>query len=560
MRTRRLKDLDRIILQHCERESVLLQDLLKHVPQGTLYRHVSNLLAAGLLAKRGRTYCTTDQGKRRLAEWTSQFDWNIFDRIFPPMRYVPTPQHRAVIELVTAAVVARNADVKEDHHPSFLIMGSTLAWKTSLAKFESLLLGLAPAETIIDLTTESGRSLLVRRDGKGGITFKRDAIDGQLIVFDDYLEAEASMRASVHHFLSGRTVVPLDNTILRIKSVAVLTLNPRPKTILEEQTSFSTAQLRRLVVTNLANVALPDLANMGHQALEAAAKHGPLLLQPPTFDAEAWRPHIVSLVREIIMPQIWPRIDTEMIITMTTGMTGFIPDPERAIQQTVYDYGITAETLGWTMSEWSQAVIRFSLHKPLSRRQPEKQEPILNQEDQEHIILWRYAMEHNQDSSLPPFAISDRNRARLLAIAIQENIPIERADHALDVILDSWEQRQRDGHSLDEAYSALQLAKHLGQRSISIQDVKLGMRLRRDIHAGAYTEEELQAALDLVPVFREQGLTAHDDRLEPVLAVAVRLLNSDRSLAELDEWLQSHPNDCSQGNEAPDYPGLDDKK
>lgn len=146
-------------------------------------------------------------------------------------------------------------------------------------------------------------------------------------------------------------------------------------------------------------------------------------------------------------------------------------------------------------------------------------------------------MEGYRESALPPFVISDRSRARLLAITVQENIPIERADHALDVILDNWEQRQRAGHSLDEAYSALKLSKDLGQRSLAIQDVKLAMKLRHHLQEGAYTVDDLQAAIDLAPVLRAQGLTAHDDRLEAIVAVAARLLNSDRSLAELDAWL-----------------------
>jgi hypothetical protein len=551
MRTH-LKDLDRIILQHCERDFVLLQDLLKHVPQGTLYRHVSTLLTAGFLVKRGRTYFTTEQGNRQLAEWTSRFDWNIWDGIYPPIHSVPTSQHRAVIELATAAVAARQVLSQEDHHPGFVLMGPSLAWKTSATKFQCFLLGLTTSQTIIDLTTESGRSLLGRRDGKGNLAFKRDLLEGPLIVFDDFLEGEASLRPILHHFLSGRTVVPVDNATLQILPVSMLTLNPRPKATLEERTTMSTAQLRRLVVTNLDSVVLPDLANIGHRALEAAAKHGPLRLKAPTVDAQTWRPHIVSLVRQTLMPHVWRRVDTEMIIIMTTGMSAFIPDPERAIQQAVYDYALTAETLGWTTPGWSQAVIQFSLHKPLLRRQPEKQEPAPPQEGQEPIILWRHAMEGFCESALPPFVISDKNRARLLAIAINENIPIERADHALDVILDNWEQRQRDGHTLDEAYSALELSKELGQRSLAIQDVKLAMRLRHHIQAGAYTVNDLQAAIDLAPVLRAQGLTAHDDRLEAIVAVAGRLLNSDRSLVELEEWLQYQPDEGSQENEAPD--------
>ena len=454
------------------------------------------------------------------------------------MRYVPTPQYRAALELTTAAVVARKAGLREDHHPGVVLMGPTLAWKTSAAKFQCLLLGLAPAETIIDLTTESGRSLFVRRDGKGTLVFKRDLLDGPLIVFDDLLEAEASLRPTLHPFLGGRTVVPIDNAILRIAPVSLITINPRLKgKTLEEQTTFSTPQLRRLVVTNLANVALPDLASMGHQALEAAAKQGPLRLPAPTVNAETWRSHIVSLVREILLPQVWSRVDTDMIITMVTGMSGFIPDPERAIQQVVFDYAITAETLGYTCLGWIETVSRFSLHAPaLVRRHqdpktPEKSPP------EDIIIVRRNAMEGYHESVLPQFVISDVNKARIIAIASQENIPLEHADHALEVILDNWLEQQRNGRNLDDVYSVLELSKDLGERGISVKDVKAAMNFRQVFREGTYTSEEFDAALELLPLLRAHGFVAQDDRMETVLGLAARLLKSSRSLTELDTWL-----------------------
>lgn len=540
MNRRRTGSIDQAILIHCQRDRAVLNDLLRSIPRGTLYRHVAKLLAEGALSKEGRTYRTTEHGKRCLANVTGRIDWNIWDGIYPPMQYVPTPQHRAVIELTTSAVVARQAAGQEDHHPGFVLMGPTLAWKTSLVKFECYLLGVPPAETIIDLTTETGRSLLVRRDGKGNFEYKRALLDGLLISFDDLLEAEASLRPTIHHFISGRTVVPVDNAILRIAPVPLITLNPRPNETLEEQTTFSTAQLRRLVVANLGNVALPDLATMGHQALEAAAKQGPLRVQPPTVDAETYRSHIVGLVREILVPQVWPRVDTEMIITMATGMTAFIPDPERAIQQTVYDFALTAETLGWTNPGWSEPVSRFSLHTPLSTRRHRdqtSQEPPPREED--NIKLWRHVMEGYRESALPSFVISDANKARIIAIASQENIPLERADYALEVVLDNWRQQYQNGRTLDEAYSVLQLSKELGERSIPVNDIKVAMRFRQVFREGAYTSEEFQAALDLVPLLHEHGLTTQDDRIETVLGLAMRLLNSNRSLAEIDEWLAS---------------------
>jgi DNA-binding PadR family transcriptional regulator len=427
MRTHRIQDLDRTILRYCEHDFMLMHDLLSYVPHATLYRHTGNLVSTGWLAKRGRTYRTTEQGKRRLAELTSCMDWNVWDRIYPPIKHVPTPQHRAAIELTTAAVVARQADnSKDDHHPAIVLMGPTLAWKTSEAIFQCHLLGVVPAQAIIDLTTETGRSLLVRRDGKGTLTSKRDLLDGPLIVFDDLLEAEASLRPTIHHFISGRKVIPVDNSLLRIAPVSLITLNPKlHKTALEEQTSFSTAQLRRLVVMNLANLTFPDLANLGHVALDAAIKHGPLSLPPLTNNAETWRAQTVGLVREILVPQVWARVDTEMILTMVTGMMAFISDPERAIQQTVYDFAITAETLGWTCPGWIDVVGRFSLHaSPVTRRhrEPEFEE---SAPEEYRIILWRNAMDSYKESALPPFTISDENKARMIAIGVMEGVPVD---------------------------------------------------------------------------------------------------------------------------------------
>jgi hypothetical protein len=363
----------------------------------------------------------------------------------------------------------------------------------------------------------------------------------------------------MHHYFSGRIVIPMENTTVRIMPVPVITLNPRDKESLEERTSFTTAQLRRLIPVDLSNVELPDLATIGHRALEAAEKHRPIQLSAPKFDSQAYRPHIVALVREILIPSVWARVDTEMLGTLVAGMSAFIADPERAIQQTLYDYAITAETLGWTMPGWSQAVGGFSLHMLLSRPKKEKRQSLSHEETKDEIIIWRHAMDAYRESALPPFAISDRSKARLLAIASTENIPLEHADHALEVILDNWEQQQRGGQTLDEAHSAVSLSKDLGQRSIAIQDVKLAMRLRHDLQEGAYTGDDLQAALDLAPILRAQGLTAHDDRLEAIVAVAARLLNSDRSLVELDEWLESKPDDRSRANEAGDCAGPQDE-
>ena len=115
-------------------------------------------------------------------------------------------------------------------------------------------------------------------------------------------------------------------------------------------------------------------------------------------------------------------------------------------------------------------------------------------------------MEGFRESALPPFVISDGNKARLIAIASQENLPLDQVDHVLGVILDSWHQQQREGRTLDEAYSALQLVKDIRERSIAIQDVKLAAKFRQIFLEGSFTSDDFYAALDILPRLREQGI------------------------------------------------------
>ena len=160
-------------------------------------------------------------------------------------------------------------------------------------------------------------------------------------------------------------------------------------------------------------------------------------------------------------------------------------------------------------------------------------------------------MEGYHESGLPPFAISDTNKARILAIASQENIPLAQADHALELVLEYWQQQYRIGSTLDDVYSVLSLSKDLQERGIAVQDVKTAMRFHQMCREGGYTCEEFETVMDLLPLLRAHGLAAQDDRIETVLGLAARLLHSPRSLTELDTWLTSHQETRSFTDEGP---------
>jgi hypothetical protein len=230
---------------------------------------------------------------------------------------------------------------------------------------------------------------------------------------------------------------------------------------------------------------------------------------------------------QILVPQVWTRVDTEMIVTMVTGMTAFLA-PQNAIQQTVYDFAITAETLGWTCLGWADVVSRFSLHAPLPRRRhtdPEAQE---SSSAEDIITIRRSAMDGYTDSALPPFTISNENKARMVTIAVEENVPV---DHGLGIVLNYYLQLTAKGHNLDDLHSVLQLGKELRQRDIPVKTVKVAMKFQHLIVEGHCTAEEFTSALDLAPVLREHGLVPGDDQTEAAIQLAARLLQKP-TLAE----------------------------
>ena len=270
--------IDRTVLSHCEHDFRPVMPLKDRVSAGTLYRHVARLLRLGWLEKTGSLYRTTFAGVRQLAEGATQRRWDRLVELYPPLAIVPTAVHRAVIELIFAAVAARQAECRPDRHPYFALFGKTFLWKSSLGRFVCYALGLDPALHVVDCGAESGKSLSFRRGPDGALVSKRDLLEAPFITLDEFLNADPSVRTTLGVFLGGKLVVPVENETLTVRPVVLLTLNPRNGKTLGEQTGLSTPLIRRGLLANLDVVAMPDLAQVGEAAVEAARSRHPVVL------------------------------------------------------------------------------------------------------------------------------------------------------------------------------------------------------------------------------------------------------------------------------------------
>ena len=340
------------ILQHCLDGFNPVTPLICTVaPRSTLYRDVKDLITNGWLESDGKDgYRTTVVGAAELRILKGMAPRGLV-AFYSPLALVPTPQHRAAVELTIASVIARRFEVRYDRHPTIVLAGETLRWKTSAAIFLCYMLELDPAKHIINLAAESGKSLWLRKSSTGEIAYERELLKAPLLVLDEYQASQPDVRRLVSIFIDGRKKVSVENEIVNVEPVAFITLNPRDGDSLEEQLGLNTAQLRRCIPCNLAAIKVPDLALKGEEPITAAQAMGPLLLRKPNADCSPYKEVVYELLKDCLNARGRELVDLDMLLMLSTAMTAYFP-AEEAILLVLFDALLLFETVGWTVPNW----------------------------------------------------------------------------------------------------------------------------------------------------------------------------------------------------------------
>lgn len=498
---------ERVILEFCLDDFHALKSLRDRIAQGTLYRGVRRLVSVGWLEKQGTRYKTTEAGRRQLIEAQGQRLWDGVAKHYPPLRLIPTAVHRAMAELILPAVVIRRQGTRPDRHPVFVCAGGTLKWKSSLGLFLCYALGLNPAVFLVDCGSESGKSLAIRRSGTGAPVFHRELLNAEFITLDEFLTADAGVRATLHLFLSGRLVMPFENESLTIQPVPLLTLNPREKPTLEGRLGLSAPQIRRAIVANLDAVLMPDLAATGEEALIAAQAHAPLVLSAPVVDCRVYHRQIVALTRALVLPEAEERVDVQIVEHLCTGMTSFIPDPEEAIAHVGHALATVFETLGWTRPGWIEAMLHFSVDpnrqtpqqvaepaRPISPMVRAPQRPS-GPEGTPCSVLSMQVPQTVRESGLPSLAHSDALKGKLVWLAEETGRPVEEVLHVLITFFRQW---QEDPDTLMQLKKILSLAHDLDLAQVEVATLLDYLETKAMLAQSHRTLEDLPEALRLI--------------------------------------------------------------
>jgi len=545
--------IDRVVLERCQAGFQPMTPLKGPIPSGTLYRHVGRLVALGWLEKQGRLYRTTTAGQRQLAMGTRARSWAALEITYPPLALVPTPTHRATIELMFAAVVARQHETRPDRHPYFAAFGSTLHWKTSLGIFVCHALGLDPALHVVDCGTETGKSVAIRRGSTGAAVFERQLLQASFVTFDEFLTASPEVRAALGLFLGGRLVVAFENERLTVRPVPLLTLNPRPRATLEQQIGLSAPQIRRAILVNLDAVAMPDLAVSGERALEAARVHPPLKISPPAVDCRPFHDRIIEVTRAILAPDAQARVDVEIIVNLVTGMTAFIADPAEAIAQVGYDLGLLAETLGWTRAGWIQAVTTFSLasgtHSPAGDSSSTALAPVppsVRQQDHAagvgddappDTVSLAVREPVRRKGSVPDLALSEATRMRLVWFAHETDRDV---DGTLDLLLDFYLQWRANGQAIETLERILVLGRDLELAKIDGDTVRDYLADRQMLDAYNCSFTELPAALQVLDLLSQLPIEWTWEIATAAMQAVADILRAGISSSQIGAFVARH--------------------
>ena len=537
--------IDRAILEHCLQGYVRLMPLLERTPQGSLYRHVRRAKELGWLERQNSYYRTTTEGQRQLEATQSSHHWDLVGEVYAPLRELPTAAHRALAELALAGVVCRQNSTRDDRHPFFVAAGATLRGKTELGTFLCYTLGLDPGRHILESGSEGGKSLFVRKAGTGALVYKRDLLDSSFLVLDDFHAIDATARKALQPFLTGRLSLPLENDQLSIRAVPLLTLNPGNHKELEKRLGLSAAHIRRAVIADLDAIPMPDLARTGERPTLAAKRCGPIRLNVPPIDCQGFLQPTVTLIRAMLVPDAHERVDVQVILNLSTGTTAFIPDPEAAIAQVCYNFGILAETLGWVRPGWVQTVINFTLSPKHPRSTQAKDCAVATPDtrqssDQLPAPLGTIDLlppKIQRDPALPSLTLSNKLRSRLAWLEEETGRPTEEILHLL---IDHYVRWRRDAATVATLYQILGLARSLEMKELDVDAVHRYLIAERQLKRIGCTFDDIPPAIRLLELLNRLPEAWTWDMAQNAIESVAYVIRADIGPKDVRRFLSLH--------------------
>jgi hypothetical protein len=199
---------------------------------------------------------------------------------------------------------------------------------------------------------ERGFSLWVRKTATGKRIFRRKILEARYICLEDYHRASRQAKESASHLLSGKTEISVENETQRIYCVTQVNINPEKGDNIFEKTGFDGPALRRFIPCDVDAIELPNLMEIGEEALDLAKGYNIIQIKKPTSDCRQYRQELLKYFRKIFTEGDQRYIDVDGLLNIARGFTGYGFTPSEAVRYVLYKASLPYHTLGWLRPEW----------------------------------------------------------------------------------------------------------------------------------------------------------------------------------------------------------------
>lgn len=339
--------------------------------QRTCYRYVADLEARGLVLKLDQGPDTgpaswivlTPAGATELRRRTLRR--SLPEPQIPALYLLPTRIHRLVGGLMICAAIARQDGTPfMANHLSFVLFGDSKKFKTTTAIIVATILGGDPRRDLVITGDCTESNLLYVQDH--GKRVPRALLSAPIGIFDEYLDADASVVRRLLSLLQGRPEVSLSGNAesdrFRMGCVPALTGNPKPGTTLSEQTGIRNPILSRCIAVDFTAVEVSKSFRGKSGELIARAKAmGPMAL-PALRPLD--QPKLLDIVPDAMDAILDPNtegaklVNCESVAQLVPAARALLESDRDALAYVLFALGEIWELRRWTRPTWREDLAR----------------------------------------------------------------------------------------------------------------------------------------------------------------------------------------------------------
>jgi hypothetical protein len=251
----------------------------------------------------------------------------------------------------------------------------------------------------------------------------------------------------------------------------------------------------------------------------------------------------VRLLRHVLAPEAVGLVDVELLLGLGRGLTGWLT-PVVAMRQTLYNFLLVIETLGWVRPGWLEAARAFpddgqdEALSPHGTRSSVTQrgtstppshtislfpDPVAPTRQKEHPGMTP------RDSMLPTFNISDRTKGLMAWLAVDAGISL---DEVVDVLVEDYRMRQGDGLDFEDLQAVVRLREACETTEIAVSDLRIAVELTAGLRERGLTVDHIQTTLQVAEDLAEAGLSLKEAVAVAGLIKAMRKAGVDPRLPE----------------------------